>query len=161
MRNYSLTKIILASVLFLPLVCVAIEPYEFPSEEARQRFQDLTFELRCPKCQNQNIADSNAPIAQDLRKEVHRMLLEGDENDEIVDFMVERYGDFVVYRPPFSVRTFALWTLPVILVLVGIATAIWLGRRSRMRDGDNEEMNKAEQQRLQQLLKEASEQNPI
>ena len=77
-----------------------IESYDFENESLRERFQVLAAELRCPKCQNQNIADSNAPIAADLRKQLHIQLHEGRSDQEIVDFMVARYGDFVLYRPP-------------------------------------------------------------
>ena len=73
----------------------AIDTYEFKDEAERERFRVLTEELRCPKCQNQNIADSNAPIATDLRREIFRMLEEGKGDDEIVDYLVARYGDFV------------------------------------------------------------------
>ena len=86
----------------------AIDTYEFQDEGARNRYRTLTEELRCPKCQNQNIADSDAPIAKDLRNEIHRMLGEGKSDDEIVDFLVARYGDFVHYKPPINERTWLL-----------------------------------------------------
>ena len=77
----------------------AIDTYEFKNDAERDRFRELTKELRCPKCQNQDIADSNAPIATDLRREIFRMLGEGKDNQQIIDFMVDRYGDFVRYKP--------------------------------------------------------------
>jgi len=91
-----------AAVLGLSLAGVAkaaIDTYQFRDEAERERYQQLTKELRCPKCQNQDIADSNAPIAADLRREIFRMLGEGKNNQQIVDFMVDRYGDFVRYKP--------------------------------------------------------------
>ncbi|RML38486.1 Cytochrome c-type bioproteinsis protein CycL, partial [Pseudomonas syringae pv. maculicola] len=78
----------------------------------RARYSELTRELRCPKCQNQDIADSNAPIAADLRKEIYRMLGEGQSNQKIIDFMVDRYGDFVRYKPSLNARTWLLWFGP-------------------------------------------------
>ena len=86
----------------------AIDTYEFKNDAERDRFRELTKELRCPKCQNQDIADSNAPIAADLRREIFRMLGEGKSNQQIVDFMVDRYGDFVRYKPALSGRTWLL-----------------------------------------------------
>ncbi len=123
---------------------------EDPSD--RERFQRLSFELRCPKCQNQNIADSNAPVAEDLRRELVRMINEGRSDTEIVDFMVARYGDFVLYRPPVTARTLALWYGPAIMLLLG-ALVIW--RLARRRDADTEveqALDAEEQARLRSLL---------
>jgi cytochrome c-type biogenesis protein CcmH len=83
-------------------------------------FRELTKELRCPKCQNQDIADSNAPIAADLRKEIFRMLGEGKDNQQIIDFMVDRYGDFVRYKPALNAKTALLWFGPA-----GLLLAVW------------------------------------
>ena len=94
-----------------------IETYEFSSPELEQRYQDLSAELRCPKCQNQNIADSNAPIAKDLRKLLYQQLEEGASDEEIRDHMVARYGEFVRYRPSFSGATVILWLAPALLLL--------------------------------------------
>ncbi len=134
---------------------LAVEVYDFPNDEARERYQDLTWELRCPKCQNQNIADSNAPIARDLRREVHRMVVEGRTDQEVIDFMVERYGDFVLYRPPMAGHTMILWLAPVVLVLVGITVVLVLGRLRQKAGQQDDELTQEEQQRLQQLLGEA------
>ena len=95
------------------------EPLVFSSTEQEERFKDLTLELRCLVCQNQNLADSDAPLAQDLRKEIHDMMLAGRNDDEIKTFMVERYGDFVLYRPPVQGNTVALWAMPVLFLLIG------------------------------------------
>ena len=145
--------------LLLPMAFLsqATEPYEFPDESVRERFQILTYELRCPKCQNQNIADSNAPIAKDLRREVHRMLLEGKPNDEIIRFMVERYGDFVLYRPPFSAKTLALWITPLVLVVFGMVIAFRLGRNSSKTRAGKEALSEDDEKRLRRLLKEATD----
>nr|WP_285903256.1 cytochrome c-type biogenesis protein [Alkalimarinus sediminis] len=103
----------------------------FNTDEQRSQYQRLTEELRCPKCQNQNIADSNAPIAKDLRNEVHRLILEGDNEEQIVDFMVERYGNFVVYKPKFDASTYLLWLGPAAIALLGLVIVIISARKKR------------------------------
>ena len=95
------------------------EPMVFESQQQEDRFNQLTQELRCLVCQNQNLADSDAQLAHDLRAEVHEMLLTGKSNDEIKLFMVERYGDFVLYRPPVQQNTYLLWLAPMVLLLIG------------------------------------------
>ena len=97
-----------------------IETYDFETEELRNRYRALTSELRCPKCQNQNIADSNAPIARDLRQLLHRQLHEGSSDEEIADYMVQRYGEFVLYRPRMRGPTVLLWLAPVIFLALAL-----------------------------------------
>jgi cytochrome c-type biogenesis protein CcmH len=109
-----------------------IHVYDFPDPQTEQRFRELTHELRCPKCQNQNINDSDAPLARDIKDRVHSLLLEGKSNDEITDFMIERYGDFVTYRPRLSLGTFLLWTLPALLALLAFAALVL---RAKKRQG--------------------------
>lgn len=107
-------------------------PFEFADEATERRYQKLAAELRCLVCQNQSLADSHADLAQDLRDEVYRLLNEGRTDEEIVDFLVARYGDFVLYRPPVSGTTSLLWFGPVLL-LAGAAFAWW--RLGRARSG--------------------------
>ena len=95
------------------------EPMVFENQEQEDRFNELTLELRCLVCQNQNLADSDATLAHDLRREVHEMLLAGNTNEQIKAFMVQRYGDFVLYRPPVQKNTYLLWLAPLILLLGG------------------------------------------
>ena len=95
------------------------EPLVFESMLQEDRFNQLTQELRCLVCQNQNLADSDAQLAHDLRAEVHEMLVAGNSDDEIKQFMVERYGDFVLYRPPVQKNTYLLWLAPMALLLIG------------------------------------------
>jgi cytochrome c-type biogenesis protein CcmH len=95
------------------------EPMVFENQQQEARFKKLTLELRCLVCQNQNLADSDAQLAHDLRAEVHEMLLAGKSDDEIKQFMVERYGDFVLYRPPVQQNTYLLWLGPIVLLLIG------------------------------------------
>jgi cytochrome c-type biogenesis protein CcmH len=109
----------------------AIDTYEFVDDAARERFQHLTAELRCPKCQNQNLADSNSPIAEDLRREVYRMVEAGDTDETIVDFMVARYGEFVLYRPRLTGYTWVLWYGPFVLLGLGVIVVLMLGRRKK------------------------------
>ena len=122
----------LFTLLFSLVAQANVEVYDFNSPEQRLRFYNLTDELRCPKCQNQTIADSDAPIANDLRDEVHRMIQSGDSDDEIVNFMVNRYGDFVRYTPALTARTWVLWGGPVVLLLLGLFAVIMLVKRSRV-----------------------------
>lgn len=97
-----------------------IETFKFDSPETEKVFHKLSEELRCLVCQNQNIAESNADLAKDLRLEIYTMLTEGKSEEEIVDFMVQRYGDYVLYRPPFKPMTWLLWFGPVIVFVVGL-----------------------------------------
>ncbi|SDZ36466.1 cytochrome c-type biogenesis protein [Pseudomonas sp. NFIX28] len=131
----------------------AIDTYEFANDAERERFRELTKELRCPKCQNQDIADSNAPIAADLRKEIFRMLGEGKDNQQIIDFMVDRYGDFVRYKPALTGKTALLWFGPAGLLLGGVVIIAVIVRRRRVQRSDSPNTLSAEErQRLDQLL---------
>lgn len=97
----------------------AIEDLEFSSEEQRERYQNLIEELRCPKCLNANLAGSDAPIATDLRAEIYEQITSGKSDDEIVDYMTARYGNFILYRPPLTPGTALLWFGPLVLLLAG------------------------------------------
>jgi len=143
-----------AAMLISLSATAAIDTYEFDSEEQRARFYYLSSELRCPKCQNQNIADSNSPIANDLRREIYRMLQEDRSNDQIVDFMVERYGEFVRYRPALTAQTAVLWFAPAVFLLVGLFALIFMLRRRQKayKTGGTEQLSAEEQQRLKSLL---------
>ncbi len=104
---------------------------EFSSPEQAQIFRELAAELRCLVCQNQNIADSNAPLAQDLRREIHTMLARGDTKTQILEFMVERYGEFILYRPRFTAKTIFLWLGPLLFFIVGLAVVWRLARKPK------------------------------
>ncbi len=129
----------------------AIDPYEFDSEAQRDRYQHFIEDMRCPKCQNQNLAGSDAPIAQDLRHELQRLLKDGKSDREITDYMVSRYGEFILYEPPFDKKTAALWLAPIAFVLVGLAVLVSVARR-RAATKVATELTPEEQAKLQQLL---------
>jgi cytochrome c-type biogenesis protein CcmH len=118
--------------LVLALLLYSAGPHAatLPNPVLEQRMLHLTEELRCLVCQNQTIADSHADLAMDLKKEVREKLAQGLSDQEIIDFMVQRYGDFVLYRPPVKGITWALWFGPFLLLAVGLA---WLGIRLRQR----------------------------
>jgi cytochrome c-type biogenesis protein CcmH len=100
----------------------------FASKEQEALYRQLTAELRCPKCQNQNIADSHAVVAVDMRKKTYQLVQQGKTHDDVVDYMKQRYGDFVYYQPPLRASTIWLWLLPVLLV-IGLGAVAW--RRTR------------------------------
>ncbi|MDF2181385.1 cytochrome c-type biogenesis protein [Neptuniibacter sp. CAU 1671] len=154
-------KKLLILLCLLPVLSqAAIDTYEFKDDATRERFHTLVFELRCPKCQNQNLADSNSPIASDLRREIHRMLEEGNNDAEIIDFMVARYGDFVLYRPPVNHLTYVLWYGPFGLLLVGIVVLLLLPKllRKRSQDKDESHLSSNEADRLNKLLEQEKDQ---
>ncbi|WP_373186112.1 cytochrome c-type biogenesis protein [Halopseudomonas sp.] len=145
---------VLFALLLASFGALAIDTYEFDSEEQRERFYYLSTELRCPKCQNQNIADSNAPIATDLRREIYRMLQEDRSNEEIIDFMVARYGEFVRYRPALTAETAVLWFAPAVFLIVGLLVLVVMLRRRQkaFKAGGAEHLSSEDQQRLKTLL---------
>ena len=109
----------------------------FTDPALQQRYERLTHELRCLVCQNQSIADSNATLAADLRREVRELLAQGQSDAEIRGFVTDRYGDFVLYRPPVARRTWLLWAAPVLLLLAGLGTAGFVvARRARAAGGE-------------------------
>ncbi len=116
----------LSMLLAAPLL--AQEPLVFDSAAQEARYNNLTLELRCLVCQNQNLADSDAPLAQDLRREIYDMMVAGQTDEQIKTFMVDRYGDFVLYRPPVQGNTLALWVLPVLLLVFGAVIVAFVVR---------------------------------
>lgn len=128
--------------------------YPLATEAERERFDRLLNELRCPKCQNQNIADSDAPIAEDMREEVYRMVKDGADEQTVVDSMVDRFGEFVHYKPPFDARTAFLWLLPIIVVVIGVVTVIVIVRRSgNGSDDDGAHLTDEQRRQADELLR--------
>lgn len=127
------------------------EPMTFETEEQEVRYQKLIRELRCTVCQNQNLIESNAPLANDLRRQISLMIKDGADSEEIVDYMVARYGDFVLFRPPMNSTTYLLWFGPVAMLLIGLSALgmILYRRRNQVGAGD---LSQEEQERLRRLL---------
>lgn len=149
-------KFLLLFLLMLSSTSFAVvETYEFDSEQLNTRYHAFTDELRCPKCQNQNLSGSNSPIAADLRHELHRLLQEGKSDKEIIDFMVNRYGEFVLYRPRFNAETAILWLAPAILLLLGaMALTVIIVRQRQSISGDEITLADNERKALERILKQ-------
>jgi cytochrome c-type biogenesis protein CcmH len=143
-----------SAALVLGTPAAAVQPDEKlsnPQLEARAR--EISAELRCLVCQNQSIDDSDAPLARDLRLLVRERLQAGDSNDKVLQFLVDRYGEFILLRPPLSLRTYALWAAPLLILLMGI----FLARRTVIASRGRHlpppaELTAQEQQRLRELL---------
>ncbi|WP_220765534.1 MULTISPECIES: heme lyase NrfEFG subunit NrfF [unclassified Shewanella] len=130
-----------------------VDTYEFKSVDNQKRALSLAHSLRCPQCQNQNLIDSNSPVAQDLRLEVYQMVDEGKADDEIVEFMTSRYGEFVLYKPRMEAKTYALWLGPIALLLFGGLIGFFFIRKQRIAEATNQELSTEEQDELNRLLK--------
>ncbi len=131
---------------------LVFEQREFDDAEQLARYKTLIYELRCLVCQNQNLADSNAELAGDLRREVHRMILEGKSNQDVTDFMVSRYGDFVLYRPPLKAKTVLLWSGPFVLGLGALVLLLMHLRRRAAERATPTPLSDDERARLHALL---------
>ena len=142
---------LLALLLAVALpVLAAIETYTFDNAAQETRYKALINELRCLVCQNQNLADSNAELAQDLRRKTYEMVKAGKGDRAILDYMVQRYGDFVLYRPPLKATTVALWVGPFLIFAIGIAVLIRVISRRRTEAVGDEDA--AELARVEKLL---------
>jgi len=143
---------LLAGLLAFPIMAGAftLEEFQFDNAKQAEEFRDLIDELRCLVCQNESLAGSQAELAQDLREEVYRMMQEGKSRDEIVTFLVERYGDFVLYDPPLKVSTYPLWFGP--LLLAGIAGFVLLRALHKKRQTVESDLSREEKERLKKLL---------
>jgi len=152
-----LPALLLIALTLMPSMLYAVQPDEImadPSQEARAR--NLSRELRCMVCQNQSIDDSDAPLARDLRLLVRERIAAGNTDAQVMDFLVARYGEFVLLKPRVEGHTLLLWLVPP-LVLAGGALALWLGNRRRNRAGTGEEgasfqLTPEEEARLEKLI---------
>jgi cytochrome c-type biogenesis protein CcmH len=130
----------LASSLVLAFaVNATIEIHEFDSLEQENQFKELSHTLRCPKCQNNTIGDSNAELAQDLRQKVYEMTKEGKSKQEIVDYMIARYGNFVTYNPPLTLATSVLWLGPLFVIVLGFGLIVVRSRNNRIQKAQKSE----------------------
>ena len=144
-------EVILLLSLFVPALSLAgLETLNFANPQQETRYKNIIAELRCLVCQNQNLADSNADLAKDLRKKTHAMILAGQSDAQIIDFMVARYGDFVRYRPPFKSSTILLWISPALLLAFGLGILWRVTGRSRDTLSPADEVRKT---RIRELLK--------
>ncbi|WP_417566098.1 cytochrome c-type biogenesis protein [Marinobacter sp.] len=141
------------AVLFSGLAAAEVaDVYNFEDSRQEQRYQTLISELRCPKCQNQNIADSNSPISKDMREEVYQMMKQGASNEAIVEALVARFGEFVRYKPQFDSRTFLLWATPAIAVFGGLLVVAGVVIRSRRAGPDAPALSEEEKARVDKML---------
>ena len=146
MRLMALFTLFLSS-----LVVASTEVVEFSDESLRPRFQQLVEELRCPKCQNQNLADSNSPISQDLRREIQRMLEQQMTDQQIKDYLKSRYSEFILYRPEVNKSTWLLWGSPAVILLLGLLIAMRHNRQKPLATASSS-ASADDQQRLAALL---------
>jgi cytochrome c-type biogenesis protein CcmH len=143
-------KFLLFMLLFLALpVSASIDAYQFDSPAQEQRFRQLIDELRCPKCQNTNLSGSDAEVAKDLKNRTYQLMQQGKSDDEIRAYLVDRYGDFISYRPPLRTGTTLLWFGPALLLLLVAAILVWRVRHPAAAPAP---LSEAERQKLAQLL---------
>lgn len=129
--------------------------FKFDDPKQGEEFRSLIEQMRCLVCQNESLAGSNADLAQDLRKEIYEMMKAGKSKDDVIKFMVARYGDFVLYNPPVKPSTYPIWFGPLLIFLIGGGVLLRnLRKKSRSREA---ELSEAEQQRLDSLLKQSSD----
>ena len=154
MRRHSLL-IFLILVLTAAAQATSLSSFQFSSPEQERAFRTLTEELRCLVCQNESLAGSNAELAQDLRREIYAMMMAGKSKDDIVQFMVSRYGDFVLFQPPLKPSTYPLWFGPFILfAIAGFFLFRTLMKKKQARESA---LSEQDQERLRELLRDTSE----
>jgi cytochrome c-type biogenesis protein CcmH len=139
MRRWAVALTTAAVLMLLTTAVEAVDPTQMPTPALQSRYLALTHELRCMQCQNESIADSPVDLAADLRRQVHDMLIAGKSDDDVRNFMVARYGEFILFRPRMSLRTAWLWLAPGVLILVGAFVAVRIvQQRSALVTQDNE-----------------------
>ncbi|PIE40717.1 MAG: hypothetical protein CSA49_07095 [Gammaproteobacteria bacterium] len=148
------TRFVFFTALFMVFPAIAsLNVYEFEDEQKRAQFDDLIHELRCPKCQNQNIADSDAGVSKLIKDRVYKLVQEGQDKQQITDHMIARYGEFVTYRPRVKKSTFLLWFGPVFFLMVTVLVLLLYVRNSKK---TVVELSPSEQKKMQKLLQEYS-----
>ena len=147
-----LTLIWIALSVLAPAATSQVDTFEFETPEQQQRFRKISDELRCPMCQNTSLSGSTGGVAEDLRREIHRMIIEGLTDQEIEQFMFERYGDFIFYKPRLTPETLFLWFGPLLFLLVGGLAAFAVWRRARSTPNEIDSLNSDVTQRLNKLL---------
>lgn len=149
----ALSVFVVMASLVANVMATPVDTYEFKSVENQKRALGLAHSLRCPQCQNQNLVDSNSPVAQDLRLEVYQMVDAGKSDDEIIEFMTSRYGEFVLYKPKMETKTYVLWLGPVGLLAFGLLIGFIFVRKQRISGGTVAELSAEDQKELDALLK--------
>lgn len=144
--------VVLSSLLLPRAAYSQVDTFEFDTEVQQDRFRTLSDELRCPMCQNSSLSGSTGGVAEDLRREIHRMIMEGMSDAEIIQFMFDRYGDFILFRPRLTAGTVLLWFGPLLFLFLGALIAFGIWRRARIISDSDTELDKSQQERLQQLL---------
>ncbi|MCG3734151.1 cytochrome c-type biogenesis protein CcmH [Vibrio cincinnatiensis] len=134
-----------------------IDIYDFDTPEQEKQFHELSNTLRCPKCQNNSIADSNAELAQDLREKVYEMTKQGYQKQEVIDYMIARYGNFVTYKPPFTLSTAILWVAPILVLMVGFSVMVRRSQRHKSARAKMDDWDTEKEVRLKALLNEESQ----
>ncbi|AFJ48104.1 cytochrome c-type biogenesis protein [Shimwellia blattae] len=147
--------LVLCGLLLAWQALAAIDTWQFSTPAQEQQFREITAQLRCPKCQNNSVADSDAMIAADMRAKVYQLLQEGKTRQQIIDYMVARYGNFVSYDPPLTPATVALWAVPLLFVVAGCGVLL---AGTRRRAGKRVALDERERQRLAQLLSKGKDQ---
>jgi len=161
MKPVALKSLLLAFSLVL-FACVlvstslraqaAVDAFEFDTDEQQQRFRQMSNDFRCPMCQNTSLTGSNGGVAEDLRREIYLMIIDGKTDHEIEQFMLERYGDFIFYRPRLVAETVLLWFGPLLFLLLGGWVIAGIIRRARPQVQEQVVLNDEEQERLRTLL---------
>ncbi|ADO81240.1 TPA: cytochrome c-type biogenesis protein [Haemophilus influenzae] len=146
------TWLFLTALLFSSVAFSAIDALNFSSPQQESDYHQLTQSLRCPQCQNNNIADSNATIAVDMRGKVFELLQEGKSKNDVVDYMVARYGNFVTYDPPITASTLVLWIAPLLLVLLGVVFLLRRKPKTQSAVKSQEVLTDEDNARLAELL---------
>jgi len=149
--------LLLLCAVTLPTIA-AIDVHEFDSVEQEQQFKELSATLRCPKCQNNSIGDSNAILAQDLRQKVYEMLKAGKSEQEIIDYMIARYGNFVTYNPPVTPVTSVLWLGPLAVIVIGFGFIFIRSRKRKAVRSISETWDEDKEAKLKALLEEENNQ---
>lgn len=157
MRRMSFNNLFLTSMSVFLLITqqniyAQVDTFEFDNDEQQGRFRQLSNELRCPMCQNTNLSGSTGGVAEDLRREIHRMILEGMSNEEIEQFMFERYGDFIFYRPRLRAETILLWFGPLLFLIIGGFVAYGIFRRANSVDRVIVDLDEEQEAKLNELV---------
>ena len=145
-RNF----LVLSSLMFAMATTAQVDVFDFETAEQEERFRQLANDFRCPMCQNANLTHSTGGVAADLRREIYNQILEGRTDEEIEQFMLQRYGDFILYRPRLTVKTILLWFGPALFLIIGLWVAFGIIKRSASPNRNNDESTNSKSLRRRQ-----------